>query len=92
MKNISNDLSLWKKKYADPDTNVSQEFQIYGYQIAERLNDLAHKALYIKYAKEIPREILEKVVSFVLDYPNARSKGKLFMFKLKELRQKAKDE
>ncbi len=81
----SNDFARLKKKMDKPDKNVSREFQIYGYELAQKLNDMTHKSLYIKLAKEKPRGLLERALQFVLDYPNAKSKGRLFMYKLKEL-------
>jgi hypothetical protein len=74
------------KKF-DPlkDKYVSREFQKYGYDLAMELGDPEHKALYIKLAKEVPRAILEKARYFVKD-AKARSKARLFMWKLKELR------
>jgi hypothetical protein len=74
-----------KGKIAKPDRNVSQEYQIFGCELAEKLGDIKHKALYIKMAKEKPREILMQALQFVLDYPNAQSKGKLFMYKVKQI-------
>ena len=76
---------LAQKKF-EKHTNVTQEFQTYGYQLAETLEDLAHKSLYIKLAKEVPREILEKAKSYTMDYPEARSKAKIFILKLKDHR------
>lgn len=76
---------LKKYKYEDPDKYVSREFQQYGYELAESLGDFSHKSLYIKLAKETPRGLLESAKSFVLD-SSARSKGRLFMWKLKELK------
>lgn len=67
------------------DKYVSREFQKYGYDLAMELGDPEHKSLYIKLSKDIPRPILEKARYFVKD-ANARSKGRLFMWKLKELR------
>ena len=67
------------------DKYISQEFQKYGYDLAMELGDPEHKSLYIKLSKDIPRPILEKARYFVKD-ANARSKGRLFMWKLKELR------
>jgi len=67
------------------DKYISREFQKYGYDLAVELGDLAHKSLYIKLAKETPRAILEKAKNFVKD-ARARNKAKLFMWKLKELR------
>lgn len=68
------------------DKYVSREFQKYGYDLAVELGDLKHKSLYIKMAKEVPRPILEKARYFVKD-AKARNKGRLFMWKLKELKQ-----
>lgn len=64
---------------------ISVEFQKYGYDLAVELKDLPHKALYIKMAKNTPREILEKARSFVSD-ANARNKGRLFMWKVSQLK------
>jgi hypothetical protein len=66
------------------DKYVSREFQTFGVYLAEKLEDEAHKALYIKYAKTIPRPVLEEALRFVVD-SNAKRKGALFMWKLKEL-------
>ena len=67
------------------DKYISREFQSYGIFLAEALDDDKHKALYIKLAKTVPRALLEKALSFVAD-AHAKSKGKLFMWKLKQLR------
>jgi len=67
------------------DKYVSREFQKYGYDLAVELGDTSHKSLYIKLAKEVPRPILEKARYFVKD-ANAKSRPRLFMWKLRELR------
>jgi hypothetical protein len=69
-----------EKKY------ISKEFQDYGYRLAEELNDLKHKALYIKLAKELPRPLLEEACNFVKDATNVRNRARLFMWKLTELK------
>ena len=66
------------------DKYISREFQSYGYYLAEELNDMKHKALYMKLAKTLPRGILEKALSYVKD-AKFKKKGALFMWKLKEL-------
>jgi hypothetical protein len=58
--------------------------------LAVELGDLEHKALYIKLAKETPRAILEKARYFVKD-AKARNRGKLFMWKLGELKKVGKE-
>ena len=63
---------------------ITQEFQDYGYRLAVTLDDLAHKSLYIKMAKDIDRGILDQALSFVAD-SQAKSKARLFMWKVKQL-------
>jgi hypothetical protein len=71
------------------DKYVSVEFQKYAYDLAVELEDLAHKSLYMKLAKTYPRNLLENARTFVKD-ANARSKAKLFMWKLKDLKSQKK--
>lgn len=71
---------------ADDKGYISQEFQDYGYRLAVELSDLKHKSLYIKLAKEVDRSLLEQARRFVIDAHNAKSKARLFMWKLKQLR------
>lgn len=72
------------------DKYVSREFQLYGYHLAEELSDLAHKSIYIKFAKTIPRPLLEQARNFVKNASHAKSPARLFMWKLKELRKSKK--
>lgn len=74
------------------DKYISQEFQKYGYDLAKELKDLKHKALYIKLAKEMPRGLLDEARGFVKDAGHVKSKPRLFMWKLKNLRQEWKKE
>ena len=82
MKSIKDILESRKvqKKY------ITREFQHFGYRLAEGLDDLEHKSLYIKLAKEVDRELLQRAWDFVKD-SRAKSKGRLFMWKLKKLRE-----
>jgi len=73
------------------DKFISYEFQKYGYELAEELGDLKNKSLYIKLAKETPRGLLETARNFVKDAYSVKSKPKLFMWKLAQLRQELKD-
>ncbi|OGM16499.1 hypothetical protein A2V56_04745 [Candidatus Woesebacteria bacterium RBG_19FT_COMBO_42_9] len=81
---------LSKYKLDDSDKYISREFQKYAFDLAEELGDMDHKSLYMKLAKETPRILLEKARSFVKDAENARSKGRLFMWKLGELKKEVK--
>ena len=82
---------LSKFEVEEEDKYISREFQQYGYELAEELNDLKHKSLYIKLAKEENRGLLETAKNFVKDASNARSPGKLFMWKLGELKKDMKE-
>lgn len=66
------------------DKYISREFQAYGYYLAKELDDLTHVSMYIKLSKNQHRSVLDKALSFVKD-SKARSKGRLFMWKMKEL-------
>ena len=75
----------------EEDKYISREFQQYGYELAEELNDLKHKSLYIKLAKEESRGLLESARNFVKDAYNVKSKARLFMWKLKRLKSAKRD-
>jgi len=77
---------LTKYKVDDTDKYVSREFQKYGYDLANELGDPKRVSLYIKLAKDNPRGMIESARSFVKDAQNARSKPRLFMWKLKQLK------
>jgi len=70
------------------DKYISREFQTFGIHLSESLDDYKHKSLYIKLAKTVHRSLLEKALSFAID-SNAKNKGALFMWKLKELKKLA---
>ena len=67
------------------DKYVSREFQTFALHLAESLDDMKHKSLYMKLAKTMHRSILEKALSFAID-SKARNKGALFMWKLKQIK------
>jgi hypothetical protein len=70
------------------DKYISREFQAYGIYLAEQLDDYKHRAIYIKLAKTVPRAILDEALSFVKS-TQPRSKGRLFMWKMKQLKDPA---
>lgn len=73
-------------KFKDRPKNISHEFQFYGCFLAESLDDTKHYGLYIKLAKEVDRKLLEEALNFTKGYFGAKSKARIFMWKLKELR------
>ncbi|HLB51484.1 hypothetical protein A3F07_02655 [candidate division WWE3 bacterium RIFCSPHIGHO2_12_FULL_38_15] len=77
-----------KLKSIKSDKRNKYEFQAYGNRLAEELGDTKHRALYIKLAKEEDRKILDLAREYVLASEKAATKGKLFMWKLTELKKK----
>jgi len=47
--------------------------------------------MYIKWAKEKPRSLLESAYRFIADYPDARDMSRLFMWKVKELEEQTEN-
>ncbi|MBI2268594.1 MAG: hypothetical protein HYU80_04140 [Candidatus Blackburnbacteria bacterium] len=74
-------------KRFDPtqDRYISREFQKYAYDLAQELGDIEHKSLYMRLAKNTPRQLLEQARYFVKD-SKANHPPKLFMWKLKQLK------
>ena len=66
------------------DKYLSREFQSYAVHLCEKLGDPTRKSLYMRLAKTLPRPALEQALRFAVD-SNAKSKGALFMWKLKEM-------
>jgi hypothetical protein len=85
---ISDTLFKLSETLAQRKKYIKNEFQAYGLQLAEELDDWKNKSLYIRLAKNTPREILEKAFYFVKDQnrQTVKSKARLFMWKLKELK------
>lgn len=84
MKSISKILEITKG--LKRPKNLTKEFQFYGVYLADSLGDPKHYSLYIKLAKELPREILEEALNFAKGYRAAHSKAKVFMWRLKQLK------
>ncbi|MCL5784624.1 MAG: hypothetical protein M1142_04720 [Patescibacteria group bacterium] len=84
MKSIAK--AIAEVKFKDRPRNISKEFQMYGVFLAESLQDTKHYSLYIKLAKNIDRHILEEALNFTKGYTSAKSKARVFMWKLKELK------
>jgi len=73
-------------KLEDKGGHITQEFQDFGYRLAMQLDDLKHKSLYMRLAQKLPRAMLENALSFVTDAANVKSKGRLFMWRLQQLK------
>ena len=73
-------------KFKDRPKNISHEFQMFGVYLAESLDDTKRYSLYIKLAKQLPRQTLEEALNFTKGYYRAKNKAKVFMWKLTQLR------
>ena len=76
MGDLFSEYTITENKY------ISREFQDFGYQLAVKL--------YIKMAKEVDRGILEQALSFVSDAESAKSKARLFMWRVSQLKEERK--
>src|SRR3989337_2345793 len=90
VKNFSKVGEILRRFNKDEDKYISRGMQKYGYDLAEELGDLKNKSLYIKLAKETPRGLLEAAKNFVKDAYQVKSKPKLFMWKLQQLKKEIK--
>lgn len=71
--------------------NLSREFQVFGVYLAESLDDRKHYSLYIKLAKINNRGLLEEALTYTKAYTRAKSKAKVFMWRLKQLKNTKKE-
>ncbi len=78
--------AIAETKFKDRPKNISQEFQMYGVYLAESLDDTKRYGLYIKLAKEVDRRLLEEALNYTKAYYSAKSKAKVFMWRLTQLR------
>lgn len=73
------------------DHRNQYEYQAYGNRLADELADPTKRALYIKLAKSTDRNLLEEARLFALSNERSLTKGKIFMWKLTELKKKKND-
>jgi len=84
MQNLSDLIKNRKDK--EDQGYIKHEFQDFGYRLALALDDLKRKSWYIRLAKSENRTLLKKALAFTLDYPYAKNRGKIFMWKVHELK------
>ncbi len=84
---LGNILDSYKVE-TDKQRRISREWQDYAYRLALELDDKAHTSLYMRLVKNTPRPILEEARVFVKGATNAKNKARLFMWKVKELKNK----
>lgn len=75
----------------DKQRRISREWQDYAYRLALELGDTEHTSLYMRMCKNTPRYILEEALIFVKGASKVRSRAKLFMWKVKQIREEKKE-
>ena len=85
---ISQQLEKFKDTLKQRQKYVKMEYQSYGLELAEELDDWKNRSLYIRLAKNTDRNILEQARYFVKDQSPGTIKTpyKLFMWKLRQLK------
>lgn len=84
-------LSQIFKLKKDTTKYVNHEFQIYGHYLATQLSaNTKEIPIFIKFAKNEDRKILEKALEFVKGVYNPQNKVRLFLWKFKALKEEAK--
>jgi hypothetical protein len=83
---VNNISELIKNKKIIRDPRNSYEHQAYGNRLAEELHDIKHRALYIRLAKNEDRNLLELARIFVTSQKDITEGGRLFMWKLKQIK------
>jgi hypothetical protein len=89
---IGDQLFKFKETLNKRQKYVKNEYQAYGLELAKELDDWKNRSLYIRLSKTIDRQILEKARYFVKDQNpgSIKTPYKLFMWKLKELKNTTK--
>lgn len=73
------------------NTRNTYEYQAYGNRLCEELGDSTKRALYIKLAKNEDRNLLEIARLHALSNEKNPTKGKIFMWKLSQLKKSIKE-
>jgi hypothetical protein len=79
-------LKLFKDILSRRQKYLSKEYQAYGLELAKELKDWKNRSLYIRLAKTVNRRLLDSARYFVKDQLHPRSRARLFMWKLKQLK------
>jgi len=89
-KKLGDILSNRLNKITDTPVYAKHEWQEFGVRIAKELGDEKRTSMYIKFAKEYGKEILEESLDFVKEAKNVKSKPKLFLWKFKQLKENSR--
>lgn len=71
---------------------AKHEWQDFGVRVARELGDEKKAGMYIKLTRNYGKEIVEEALDFVKEATNVKSKPRLFLWKLKKLKDESKYE
>ena len=91
-KNIKDILDKRLETLGKKPVYAKYEWQDFGVRVAKELGDESRAGMYIKMARNYGQEILEEALDFVKEAKNVKSKPKLFLWKLKQLKEESKYE
>lgn len=85
---LGDQLEKFKDTLKKRQKYIKNDFQAYGLELAQELDDWKNRSLYIRLAKTLDRQILDKARYFVKDQNpgSIKTPYKLFMWKLKQLK------
>ncbi|MPM38700.1 hypothetical protein SDC9_85330 [bioreactor metagenome] len=89
---LSDQFEKFKDTLKKRQKYIKNDFQAYGLELAQELDDWKNRSLYIRLAKTLDRQILDKARYFVKDQNpgSIKTPYKLFMWKLKQLKEEVK--
>jgi hypothetical protein len=89
--NLFAQLEKYKETIEKRQKYIKMEYQAYGLELAEELQDWKNRSIYIRMSKNMDRKILEQARYFVKDQSPGTIKTpyKLFMWKVKQLKENA---
>ena len=88
---LGDQLEKYKDTLKKRQKYIKNDFQAYGLELAKELDDWKNRSLYIRLAKTLDHQILDKARYFIKDQNpgSIKTPYKLFMWKLKQLKEEA---
>lgn len=90
MSDFQHIIELLKDRDPKKGSYAKYEWQAFGFELMRKLDDPKHRGIYMRLSKNEDRNLLVKAMETALD-GNPRSRARVFMWKLKELRKLKKE-
>lgn len=89
LQKVSFEARFQEIKEATPNKFVKKPEQLLALQLASKLDDKAHLDWYMRLCQVVDEKVINQALAFVID-SQTNTKGKLFMWKVKQLRAELK--